>query len=392
MSRIKICYVITRLIKGGAQKVCLDLIESLLARPAGGPRDQYEIHLVSGPDIGPEGSLWDRAKAIKNLNIKIIKSLVRDVSFIKDNIAFIKLYFYFRKIKPNIVHCHTSKAGLIGCVAAKLAGVPVIIYSPHGHIFASNANIPGVSESALKRKVFYLLRKLASACSTKIIALNQADKNEQVALKLAPEGKYKVIYNGVDLINRAPITGARKFDKNYPVLATVGRLSPEKGHIHLLQAIKILKNNYPGILLLLIGDGILRDKLEQLSAHLDIRNNVRFIGLSDNPSDWVKDADIFVLPSLYEAFGIVLLEAMALRKPVIASNVNGVPEVVVNDKTGILIPPAQSQALSDAIIKLTANKEVARLMGEEGRQRVKELFLKQIMADKFDKLYKQLFF
>jgi glycosyltransferase involved in cell wall biosynthesis len=385
MPRIKICYVITRLIKGGAQKVCLDLIESL-------PKDQYEMYLVSGAEIGPEGSLWDRAKSIENLNIKVINSLVRNVSIINDQIAFIKLYFYFRKIKPDIVHCHTSKAGFIGCVAAKLAGVPVIIYSPHGHIFASHANIPGVSESALKRKVFYWLRRLASAFSTRIIALNQADKDEQVALKLAPEGKYEVIYNGIDLINMAPATGGRKFDKNYPVLAAVGRLSPEKGHIHLFQAIKILKNNYPSILLLLIGDGIMRNRLEQLAGHLDISANVRFIGLSDNPSDWVKDADIFVLPSLYEAFGIVLLEAMALRKPIIASNVNGVPEVVLDNKTGILVPPADSTALSEAIIKLTINKGIARLMGEEGRQRVKELFLKETMADKFDKLYKRLFF
>lgn len=399
--KIRVVQLITRLIKGGAQKVCLDIVEYL-------PNDRYEIYLIAGPDTGPEGSLWERAKGIKGLNIKVVAEMVREISPLKDMVALMKLCCLFKTVKPDIVHCHTSKAGFVGCVAAKLAGVPVIIYSPHGHLFAPQANIADVSGNILRLKLFYFLRRLASFCATKVIALNNADKNEQVTLlKLAPARKYEVIYNGIEMISpkseisrqgtlkegasRDPVGTGRnpKLENSYPLLATVGRLTPEKGHSYLLEAVKLVKNKYPNVLLLVIGDGILRNRLESISVELGIKDNVRFTGLQDNPPDLVKEVDLFILPSLYEAFGLVLLEAMTLRKAVIASKVNGIPEVVVDNETGILVPPAQSTAIAEAIIKLAKNKEMSEKMGAAGYKRVSELFVREKMVSKFDKLYQQ---
>ncbi|MBI4712555.1 MAG: glycosyltransferase family 4 protein [Planctomycetes bacterium] len=384
--RTKVVHVITRLIKGGAQKICLDIVEKL-------PKDKYEVCLVSGVSTGQEGSFWSRVRLIKDIHLEVIPELTREVSPIKDFLSLVKLYHFFRLRHPDIVHCHTSKAGFVGCLAAKLAGVKVIIYLPQGHLFAEGARIPGVSGNILRLKLFYYLRKLASACATKIIALNYADKDEQVKLKLAPAGKYEVIYNAVEIASPALSEKERgRNDKSagFPVLATIGRLVPEKGQSYLMEAVKLVKTKYPDVSLLVIGDGPLRDNLETQADKSGIKNSVKFLGVRDDLYSILSCIDIFVLPSLYEAFGIVLLEAMASAKPVIASRVNGIPEVVVDGKTGLLVPPANPSALSDAIIKLAADKTLAQKMGAAGYERVKDLFTIEQMIGKIDNLYGRL--
>ncbi|MBI5778134.1 MAG: GNAT family N-acetyltransferase [Planctomycetes bacterium] len=379
MAKIKIVHVITRLIKGGAQKVCLDIVEGL-------PQGQYEVSLLSGPETGPEGSLWDKARQVPGVTIKAIPELVREISPIKDLTALIKLYFYFCKTRPGIVHCHTSKAGFIACIAGWLARVPVIIYAPYGHLFSTTAMIPSVSHSTLRMRLFYYLTKLVCLLSVKVIAQNSADRDEQVKLRLAPAGKFEVIHNSVEV---RPISQTGSGSKRYPLLATVGRLSAEKGQVYLLEALKSVRKEFPDTQLLVIGDGILRKELETFVEKENLNNNVRFTGLCDDPSQLLKDIDIFVLPSLYESFGIVLLEAMAQGKPAVASNVNGIPGVVAHNQTGILVPPANPQALSEAIIKLAHDKELAWKMGQAGYELVKKLFRKEQMVADFDNLYKR---
>jgi glycosyltransferase involved in cell wall biosynthesis len=402
MAKIKIVQVITRLIKGGAQKICLDITEGL-------PKNIYEVFLISGPETGLEGSLWDKARQIQDINIKVIPELVREISPIKDLMALIRLYCFFCKTRPHIVHCHTSKAGFIGCLAGWLAGVPVIIYAPYGHLFSPSAQIPSVSDNNLKVKIFYILTKLTNFLSTVIIAQNDADKDDQVKLRLDRDRKYEVIHNSVEIHpstipqTRSPLTpeqsakcrdalynSTMNATPRYPILATVGRLSSEKGQIYLLEAMKSVRNTFPDALLLMIGDGILRNQLEDFVTREGIGHNIKFLGLCNEPSQILKDIDIFILPSLYESFGIVLLEAMAQGKPAIASNVNGIPGVVAHNQTGILVPPANSQALSEAIIKLAHDKELSRKMGLAGYERANKLFRKEQMVDNFDTLYRKL--
>mgnify|MGYP001589363332 CR=1 FL=1 len=382
MAKIKVVQVITRLIKGGAQKVCLDIAEGL-------PKDRHEVFLLSGPETGLEGSLWDKARQITGVRIKVIPELVREISPVKDLTSLIRLYYFLYKTRPDIIHCHTSKAGFIGCLAGWLARVPVIIFSPHGHLFSPTAKIPSVSHSPLRMQIFYRLTRLAYALSTKVIAQNAADKDEQMKLRLAPANKYEIIHNAVEIASSEP-KNTRAPDNRYPILATLGRLSPEKGQVFLLEALKSVTKEFPDALLLVIGDGALRQELESFAEKENLSNNVRFTGLCDEPAQLLKDIDIFILPSLYESFGIVLLEAMAQGKPVIASNVNGIPEVVVDNQTGILVPPANPQALSEAIIKLANDKELAREMGIAGYERVNKFFRKEQMVNNFDNLYSNL--
>ncbi|MEW6026831.1 MAG: glycosyltransferase family 4 protein, partial [Planctomycetota bacterium] len=340
MAKVKVVQVITRLIKGGAQKVCLDIAEGI-------PKDRYEVFLLSGLETGLEGSLWDKAGQISGINIKVIPELAREVSPLNDLLALFRLYYFFLKTGPDIVHCHTSKAGFIGVLAAWLADVTAIVFSPHGHLFATGARIPSVSHSPIRLRIFYYLTKLAYSLSTKVVAQNASDMNEQVKLRLATADKFEIIHNAVEI---KPAPTHKSDNKKYPILATLGRLSAEKGQVYLLEALKSIRKEFPDTQLLVIGDGVLRKELESFVEKENLGGAVLFTGLCDEPSELLKDIDIFVLPSLYESFGIALLEAMALKKPTIASNVNGIPEVVADGETGILVPPANPEELAGAII------------------------------------------
>ncbi|MFA5794745.1 MAG: glycosyltransferase family 4 protein [Candidatus Brocadiia bacterium] len=373
--RRKIVYVITRLIRGGAQKVCFDIIASL--------KDKYDITLISGTETGVEGSLWVEFKSISNINIRQLAQLVRGIAPFKDTIALIRLYWFFRSYNPDVVHCHTSKAGFLGCLAAKLTGVPNIIWSPHGHIFSADAQIPQVT--GLSMSIFYWFWKLTCWCSNTVIALTESDKKDQVMLGLAPDKKFRVVYNGLDAL----VNGADKIPeiKGQPILGVIGRLSPEKGQEYLLKAISILKPQYPQINLLVVGDGGQRKYLHSVSEQLQITSLVTFTGLVENIHPFVSKMDIVVLPSLYESFGLVLLEAMAMKKPVIASNVNGIPEIVENGKSGILVAPRDAQALAVAIQKLIDNPVLANTMGQNGFDRFIKLFTREQMIVKIKTIY-----
>lgn len=370
--RKRIAYVITRLVRGGAQKVCLDIISAL--------KNKYEMTLISGTETGPEGSFWPEFRSA-GINIKSISEIVRGIAPMKDFRALLKLYRFFKKWNPDVVHCHTAKAGVLGCVAARLAGIERIIWSPHGHIFSANAQIPQVSGFSMH--IFYWLWKSACFCSNKIIALSNADKNDQVALKLGPEHKFTVIYNGINIptnVQAADLDG-------HPVIGMIGRLSTEKGQEYLIRAAGILKTRYPNIKLLVIGDGPQKPGLESLAHKLDISPNVIFTGMVSDVYPLIRRMDIAILPSLYEAFGLVLLEAMAMKKPVIATRVNGVPEIVAEGSTGLLVPPADAGALVDAVIQLIDNPDSGRAMSESGYQRLNRLFTREQMIGKVESIY-----
>ncbi|MFH1226492.1 MAG: glycosyltransferase family 4 protein [Planctomycetota bacterium] len=375
--RKKVVYVITRLIRGGAQKVCFDIINAL--------KNKYEITLISGIETGPEGSLWPEFRAIPGVNMRQLAQLVRGIAPFKDTIALIRLYWFFRSCRPDIVHCHTAKAGCLGCLAAKLAGVPSIIWSPHGHIFSTDAQIPQVT--GISMRIFYWFWKLTCWCSNTVIALTESDKKDQVALSLAPDKKFSVVYNGID----APMNSSDKTVEinGRPILGVIGRLSPEKGQEYLLKAISILKPQYPEIHLLVVGDGRQRAYLQSVAEQLQITSSVTFTGLVGNIYPLINKMDAVVLPSLYEAFGLVLLEGMVMKKPVIASNVNGISEIVEDNKSGILVPPRDAQALAEAIRKLVDNPDLAGVMGQNGFDRLADLFAKERMITRLEDIYDQ---
>lgn len=387
MQKIKILHIITRLIRGGAQEVVLSMIDNL-------DKARYTPFLATGIETGPEGDLWDEAKE-KGVEPIFIPQLIRRISPINDLISLIKIYRFIKKERFDVVHTHTSKAGILGRIASKLAGVPIIIHSPHGHIFHPDSHIDGVPTNRFLLKLLLCLERFTAKFTDRIIALTEFGKRDQVRLGIGETGKYVVIHNMIDL-ERYQFGNQQNLDEKKrelglfstsPIVGTVARLTPEKGHRYLLEAVAKIKPSIPDIKFLLIGDGPLRDELENQADKMAISDNVIFLGLHKDVPEILQILDLFVLPSLYEGLGIVLVEAMACGKPVVATSVGGVPEIVKDGQTGLLVPPHDSSALARAIKTLLDDTKRAEEMGMAGKEKVGQMFDQKIIIKKYTDVY-----
>ena len=242
-------------------------------------------------------------------------------------------------------------------------------------------------------KIFYILfSRLVT-----IITPSESLKKEFVKLGVK-ENRIKVIYHGIKIQpttnNQQPTQhttqtlsgGARQATKF--TVGTVLRLEKEKGVEFLIEAVSIVKDTAPNVQLIIVGDGSQKKKLEKITQEFKIEKQVRFVGFQKDIKKWVASFDVFVLPSAKrESFGLVLLEAMALKKPIVATRIGGIPEVVEEDSTGILVEPKNSRELAQAILDLYKNTDQRKIMGEKGRQRVKEKFTLEKMIREYEKLF-----
>lgn len=379
--KIKVIHIITRLILGGAQENTY-LTTKLL------DKNKYEVILISGPTFGEEGSIEDKVKEEK-IRLIIIQELTREISLLQDLIAFLKLYGIIKKEKPDIVHTHTSKAGILGRFAAKISGVPIIIHTPHGHVFQSYYGF-------FKTKLFLFLERFASVITDKIITLTDVEKEEHLQFKVGKREKFITIFSGVELdkflnvnVNKNKKREELGLNKDDKVLCCVARLVPVKGHKYLIEAMPKILKEIPNVKLLIIGDGELRQDLENLAKNIGIADKIIFLGLRFDVPELLSILDLFVLPSLNEGMGKVLIEAMACSLPVVASEVGGIKEIVINNETGMLVPPKDSEKMAKNIVYLLNDDELAKKMGIKGKQRALE-FSSNVMVEKINKLYKEM--
>lgn len=387
--KIRLCLVITRLISGGAQRVVLDVIQGL-------NRDDYDLTLVHGSFSEEEGSLLPEARETGARLIEV-PDLQRAVSPRRDLRALSALWRLFRRERFDLVHVHTSKAGFLGGVAARMAGRRVV-YSPHGHIFGRDADIRGVSGNRPRMALFYALRWTAERLARKVVALTEADKAEQVRLGLAPAGKYVVINNGVRLapfracgaLDRSAIRESLGLAPTATVIGTVGRLSAEKGQAFLIEALRRVRRRLPGAKLLLVGDGPMRGGLERLALAQEVADHVVFTGLRRDVPAMLCAMDVFALPSLYESQGIALVEALAAGKPVVATRVGGVPSIVEDSVNGLLVPSRDPEALAEAILRLAGDPPRAERLGRRGADDAAARFSVEKMVAAHDRLYRSL--
>jgi glycosyltransferase involved in cell wall biosynthesis len=380
----RILHIITRMIKGGAQRSTLLLADGLQMPPY-----NYEVLLCSGEELGSEGELISEVHK-RSLPFFVIGDLVRLPNLVKDIKALFRLYQLIKKRQFEIVHTHTSKAGVLGRIAAKLAGTPIIVHTPHGHIFHSYFS-PAVTF------VYTLLEKFCSAFTDKIIMLTETERQEHIGPKIASPEKFVVIHSGVELEKFSGINidiqnkkEELKIGQNLDIVATVGRLVPEKGHCYLIESAKGVIRKNPNTIFLIIGSGPLKDELEAMAQRLGISGQFRFLGLRDDVPEILHTIDLFVFPSLNEGMGRVLVEAMACSKAVVASDVGGIRDVVLNQVTGTLVPPRDTDRLAEAILELLVDKEKRYRMGLEGKKRASGLFDIKTVVAQTDTLYKEL--
>jgi len=326
----------------------------------------------------------------KGVRISVIPSLVRRLSFTNDILAFISIYRLIKRIKPHIVHTHTSKAGVLGRLAAYLAGVPIIIHTPHGHVFHSYYGL-------ILTNIFVFAEKISSFTTDMIVALTEKEKDEHMEKGIASTKKYTIIHSGVKLdyfANMRIDIKARKKELEIPpgynVVGTIGRLVPIKGYKYLISAAKKIVEEVDKTVFVIVGDGYLKLELEKYAEALGVRKNIIFTGWRADSSDILYLFDIFVLPSLNEGMGRVIIEAMALGKPVVASSVGGILDLIKDSKNGILVPPRNSDALGNAILQLIRNKDLAEELGNNGKAMVYPEFDISVMLKKIENLYESL--
>jgi len=391
VENIKVLHIITRFDKGGsAQNTYLSLL--------GLRKKNYQLSLVSGLSLESEMK-YEEIKA-KEKDIQILKSegikftqcpfLLRRINIIKDLKAFFDIWRIIKKYNPLIVHTHSSKAGLMGRLAAKLAGTPIIVHTPHGHVFFGYFG-------PLKTKLFIILEKLASRITDKIVALTNREKKDHILFKIAEEDKFSVIYSGIELNILKESSSEEKqnikkelgIPENSLIVGTAGRLVPVKGPEFLVKASKYIISKYPDTYFLFTGDGPLEQDLKRKALEMGISDNIIFSGWRDDLAKIISIYDIFVLPSLNEGMGRVLVEAMALGKSIVASNVGGIPDLVTHGKNGFLVPPKNPKELAKYIQVLLEDKDKREKMGLAGKEMAYN-FTSERMVEKIANLYKKL--
>jgi glycosyltransferase involved in cell wall biosynthesis len=382
----RIFHIITRMDRGGSAQNTL-LTCAALSRGY----EQVLIHGLSLESRMTEPEKRAVAQGIQEAEKKGVKviplsSLVRKVDPVRDFSALISLWRLMVREKPDIVHTHTSKAGILGRLAARLAGVPAVVHTPHGHVFYGHFG-------SLTSKIYLLVERIMSRITDRLIALTQGERDDYIALSACHPKKVVTIHSGVDIdryLNvKVNVKGKRKSLGLKPeglVVGTVGWLLPIKGPMYSLKAMTEVWKRHPETILVYVGKGDLEEELRREASRMGASEKVRFLGWRNDIPEIMPIFDIFVLPSLNEGMGRVLVEAMAAGRPLVASNVGGIPDLISQGENGMLVPPADPKALARELAFLISNPDIRREMGERGR-RMAVQFGTDSMIQKIDQLY-----
>ncbi len=374
----KVLHLITNVIVGGAT-------DNTLVTVAGHDRSRFSVHLAAGLE---EGEWLARAQNSADV-FHPIGSLVRSPHPIRDLKALWELIRLFRQEQFDIVHTHTSKAGLLGRWAAKLAGVPIIVHTIHNN--AVNDYMP------VWERQFYLgLEKSVRPCTDWFITVCELNRQQNAQMGLLRWEQSQTIYSGIDFrtLDR-PIDlqlQRRAFDvpEGWQTIVMVARLMPQKAPHLLISAFAQVLQHCPKTLLLLVGDGELRPTLTTQAQSLGVAQQVRFLGFRDDVPEILKLADVFALSSLWEGLGRSMTEAMLLGKPVVVPKIYGIPEIVHHNETGLLFPVGDVEQLATHLIDLLQHPEQRERLGQNAKRLTRELFDAKIMVQQIEQVYDQL--
>jgi glycosyltransferase involved in cell wall biosynthesis len=381
---MRIVHVITRLIIGGAQENTLLTVEGLVHRY------HDDVTLVTGPAEGPEGDLFDRAEE-RGLKVELLPELVRPVRPMVDLRAYWRLRAIFRNLKPDVVHTHSSKAGIVGRAAAWHENVPAVVHTIHGLPF-------GPFETALKNRVYIALERWAAARAHALVSVCDAMTRQALAAGVGRPEQFVTIYSGMDADlflhprrDRDQVRRELGLASDDVAFATVARLFEHKGHDDIVAVARDVLAAQPQVKFIWIGNGILRDHLIADLDRLGIRGSFVLTGLvpPDRIPELLSAADAVIHPSLREGLARVLPQALLVGRPVISYDVDGACEVVLPE-TGILLPPRDLPGLRSAILRLATDPQARAAMGSAGRHRFAGQFRHETMTEKLRSLYERL--
>ena len=381
---MRVTHIITRLIVGGAQENTVATVLGLRRKPG------VEAGLISGPTTGPEGSLESEVSKIPGL-LAIVPELVRPVHPWNDWLALRNLEQILREQKPDIVHTHSGKAGILGRLAARRAGVPVVIHTIHGPSF-------GNFQDAASNFIFRAAEKYAAHAMTHFIVVADAMKDQYLAAGIGQPEQYAKIFSGFALepfltaTNDPDLRGKLGIAPDDFVIGKIARLFKLKGHDDLFAVAPELVRRNPKIKFLLVGDGEWRGRFENMAKTLGLEKHFIFTGLVP-PAEvprYVGIMDALVHLSLREGLPRALPQALAAAKPVMAYDCDGAREICLDGQTGFLVQPGDLTSLKNRLLQLADDSALRERFGQSGQNFVRENFAVEKMVDSIYNLYLKL--
>ena len=357
---------------GGAQKVVLSLLKA--AAGSGEP-----LHLVCGP--GGDLVSWVR-RDLPAVAIHELPSIRVAPSPRSDLVALVQLVRLLRRMRPRVLHVHSSKMALLGRIAARLTGVPLVVYTVHG--WAAREY-----HSPLAQRLYTWLERLGSRLCDHIVCVAEHELEKALRLRLAPPEKLRVIYNGVapPPPERGRLRTELFLSDECPLVVGAGRLAKPKDPLSFIRMAAVVGKRFPRARFVWLGDGPLMAECQRELRKQGLGGRLWFLGNRADARALLNDADLFVLPSHAEALPLVILEAMWAGKPVVATRVGGVSELVDPGVNGLLVAPGDPNALAAAVEEVLTDMERWREAGKAGRRKAEEFFREEVMQRQYLRLY-----
>ena len=382
---MRVAHIITRMIIGGAQEntflCCRDLMRNF----------GDDVLLICGPERGPEGTLLPEVES-SGIPLKVVSMLRRAVHPIRDAIAYRQLKTVLHKYRPDVVHTHSAKGGVLGRLAASKCKVPAIVHTVHGAPFHDYQQ--WVPRTLSRWSEAYVARHCHALVS---VADAMADKMAQHAI--APPDRFVTVYSGMEVDKfleadryRETLRRELGYDEKHIVIGKVARLFHLKGHEYLIRAAKLLLAQRSDVRFLLVGDGILRQPLQQQIDRAGLSEFFQMVGLVAPPRipEYLAAMDMVVHTSLREGLARVLPQALLVGRPVVSYDIDGAREVVQHGRTGYLLPPKSVEALTASLARLAENPELRNRMASEGRRLCEQRFRHEVMTERLRDLYLRL--
>jgi len=384
--RVKVLRVIARLNMGGPALHVAYLTQGLAERG-------YDTTLVAGTLARGEDSMAFVAEA-RGVEVVKIDELHREISPLRDVVAVFRLAKLIRAERPQILHTHTAKAGAIGRFAALVAGParpPIVVHTFHGHVLRGYFG-------PLRTGVFRGLERFLARTSTALIAVSPQVRDDLVALGVAPAEKFTVVRLGIELDERVAVDEAMRVEARRVMgipperfaVGWVGRMTGVKRTDDVIRAFAALRERGVDACLCVVGDGPDREQVERRAHELGVMRDCLFLGYQEDVARFYATMDAMILPSVNEGTPVSAIEALAAARPVVATRVGGVPDVVTDGVDGFLVEAGDIEALAERLERLARDPELRRTMGEAGRARVVQRYAVSRLIDDIDRLYRAL--
>ncbi len=373
MGKINLLFIIAKLELGGAQKQLLSLISHL-------DKSKYNIYLFTAKN----GLLMKDALSLGDTRVIPSKFLERPVNLLNDFLAFIEVCFFIKNNNIDILHTHGSKAGILGRFAGKCTGVKALLHTVHGWSFNDY-------QPFFLRLLFIWFEKLCARFSDRIIVVCEHDKKEGLNKRIGSNSQYCVIHYGINHLEfqgkDINLKGELGIDNHDLVVGMVACFKPQKSPLDFIEVARRVSRIVPESRFLLIGDGVLRKKIEAQIVKLGLSKRVILTGWRNDIPRIIFSMDVFVLTSLWEGVPISVLEAMAASKPVVVTNTGGIEEVISDEVNGYLVSIKDTTRLSEKIIVLLGNEELREQTGQNARRSLDGRFRVENMARDTSVLY-----